>query len=95
MQGAPFPADFVLGVDLSEFFAEHSGFLTCDLPDGRRHRGAAHVIAVVNAPEMKYALYLLGRGFLRDKFVTGSPLFDDNLRFLQVVEDFAVQQLIA
>ena len=61
----------VLGVDLSEFFAEHSGFLTCDLPDGRRHRGPAHVIAVINAPEMKYALYLLGRGFLRDKFVTG------------------------
>ena len=25
----------------------------------------------INAPEMKYALFLLGRSFLRDKFVTG------------------------
>ena len=29
------------------------------------------MIAVINAPEMKYALCLLGRSFLRDKFVTG------------------------
>jgi glycosyltransferase involved in cell wall biosynthesis len=61
----------VLGIDLSSYFAEAPGFLAYDFPDGRRHRGAAHVIAVINAPEMKYVLWLLGRGFLRDKLVTG------------------------
>jgi glycosyltransferase involved in cell wall biosynthesis len=61
----------VLGVDLSSYFAEAPGLLTYDFPDGRGHRGAAHVIAVINAPEMKYVLWLLGRAFLRDKFVTG------------------------
>jgi glycosyltransferase involved in cell wall biosynthesis len=62
----------VLGIDLSEFFPGHpGGFLTCELPDGRAHRGPAHVITVINAPEMKYALCLLGRSFLRDKFLTG------------------------
>jgi hypothetical protein len=61
----------VLGVDLGEFFDGHPDALKSGLADGRRHRGAAHVIAVVNATEIKYALYLLGRDFLRDKFVTG------------------------
>jgi glycosyltransferase involved in cell wall biosynthesis len=62
----------VLGVDLSGNFPGHpGGSPRCDLPDGRGHRGAAHVIAVINGPEMKYALYLLGSKFLRDKFVTG------------------------
>jgi glycosyltransferase involved in cell wall biosynthesis len=62
----------VLGIDISEFFPEHpGGFLPCDLPEGRGHRGAAHVVAVINGPEMKYALCLLGRSFLADKFVTG------------------------
>ena len=62
----------VLGIDLSRFFPGHSdGSSRYDLPDGRGHRGAAHVITVINAPEMKYALCLLGRSFLRDKFVTG------------------------
>lgn len=71
----------VLGIDLSGFFPAHSGrfsdgqyagqWLSCDLPDGRGHRGAAHVITVINAPEIKYALYLLGRNFLREKYVTG------------------------
>jgi glycosyltransferase involved in cell wall biosynthesis len=61
----------VLGIDLTRFFPAHSSILTHDLPDGRRHRGPAHVITVINAPEMKYALCLLGRSFLRDKFVTG------------------------
>jgi glycosyltransferase involved in cell wall biosynthesis len=62
----------VLGIDLSRFFPAHWGSrLNFDLPDGRGHRGAAHVIAVINAPETNYALFLLGRSFLRDKFVTG------------------------
>jgi glycosyltransferase involved in cell wall biosynthesis len=61
----------VLGIDLTRFFPAHSSFLVCDLPDGRRHRGPAHVVTVINAPEMKYTLCLLGRSFLRDKFVTG------------------------
>jgi glycosyltransferase involved in cell wall biosynthesis len=61
----------VLGIDLTGFFPSHSNLLTCDLPDARRHRGPAHVITIINAPEMKYALWLLGRSFLRDKFVTG------------------------
>jgi hypothetical protein len=30
-----------------------------------------------------------------DRVVVLSPLLDDDLRFLQAVEDFAVQQLIA
>jgi hypothetical protein len=30
-----------------------------------------------------------------DRVVVLSPLLDDNLGFLQAVEDFAVQQLIA
>jgi len=48
-----------------------------------------------------------GREFLRrrrpivecrvrsDAVVVSAPLFDDDLRFLQAVEDFAVEQLIA
>jgi glycosyltransferase involved in cell wall biosynthesis len=69
----PFEGFSVLGIDLSRFFPGHpGGFLTCDLLDGRGYRGPAHVIIVINAPEMKYALCLLGRSFLRDKFVTGS-----------------------
>ena len=62
----------VLGIDVSRSFPGHpGGLLTCDLPEGRGHRGAAHVIIVVNAPELKYVLWLLGRSFLRDKFLTG------------------------
>jgi glycosyltransferase involved in cell wall biosynthesis len=62
----------VLGIDVSRFFPGHpGGFSTYDLPDGRGYRGPAHVIAVINAPEMQYALCLLGRSFLREKFVTG------------------------
>ena len=34
----------VLGIDVSRFFPAHSGYLlSCDLPDGRGYRGAAHV----------------------------------------------------
>jgi glycosyltransferase involved in cell wall biosynthesis len=62
----------VLGIDLSKFFPGHpASFLTFDLQEGLGHRGPAHVITVLNAPEMKYGLCLLGRSFLRDKFVTG------------------------
>ena len=62
----------VFGIDLSGYFPGHPGrFLRCELADARAHRGPAHVIAVINAPEMKYALSLLGRSFLREKFVTG------------------------
>jgi glycosyltransferase involved in cell wall biosynthesis len=63
----------VLGIDLTGYFPGHPGsVLQSDLPpDGAGHRGAAHVVAVINAPEMNYALCLLGRDFLRNKFVSG------------------------
>jgi glycosyltransferase involved in cell wall biosynthesis len=63
----------VLGIDLTGYFPGHpKSILQSDFPpDGSGHRGAAHVVAVINAPEMNYALCLLGRNFLRDKFVSG------------------------
>ncbi len=60
----------VLGIDLSHFFYE-LGVVAHDLPDGRSCRGPGHAIVVINAPFMAYALTLAGRGFLRDKWVTG------------------------
>jgi hypothetical protein len=62
---------FGLGIDISNFFFEHPGFVSFDLPNGRGHRGPAHVITVVNAPYMNYVLWLLGGSFLSGKFVTG------------------------
>ena len=62
----------VFGIDLSKFFPGHpASLLKFDLAEGLGYRGPAHVITVLNAPEMKYGLCLLGRSFLRDKFVTG------------------------
>ena len=60
----------VLGIDLSQFFYEPE-VVAHGLPDGRSCRGPGHAIVVVNAPFMAYALTLAGRGFLRDKWVTG------------------------
>ena len=60
----------VLGIDLSRYFYEEAGVVDFALADGRRVGGPGHVIAVINAPYLPYALGLLGRGFLRDKHVT-------------------------
>lgn len=61
----------VLGIDVSPFFYDPGGMVAHDLPDGRSCRGPGHAVVVVNAPFMPYALTLAGRGFLRDKWVTG------------------------
>lgn len=61
----------VSGIDLSRYFYEQSGVVDLPLADGRQVTAPGHVIAVINAPYLPYALGLLGRGFLRDKHVTG------------------------
>jgi len=61
----------VLGIDLSRYFYEGARIIQHGLRDGRHFYGAAHVIVVINAPYMPYALSLLGRKFIRDKHVTG------------------------
>ncbi len=61
----------VLGIDLSHFFHEPAGVVAHGLPEGRSCRGPGHAVVVINAPFMAYALTLAGRGFLRDKWVTG------------------------
>lgn len=61
----------VYGIDLGRYFFEASGTVTHDLPDGRGVTGPAHVIININAPYLPYALWLLGRRFLRQKHVTG------------------------
>jgi glycosyltransferase involved in cell wall biosynthesis len=59
----------VLGIDLSGFFYEGER-VTHGLPDGRFHRGPGHAIVVINGPFMPYALTLVGRGFLEEKWIT-------------------------
>ena len=61
----------VLGVDMAPYFYERAGVVPCALPEGQSHRGPAHVIAVINAPYLPYALSLLGASFLKDKYITG------------------------
>ena len=61
----------VYGVDLSHRFFEKAGSIAHAIPDGRGISGPAHVIVNINAPYMPYALWLLGRKFLRGKHVTG------------------------
>lgn len=61
----------VYGIDLSPFFYEGAGLISHGLPNGRDISRLAHVIIVINAPYLPYALALLGRKFLRDKYVTG------------------------
>ena len=61
----------VLGIDLTRNFYEGARIVQHGLCDGRRFHGAAHVIVVINAPYMPYALALLGGEFIRDKHVTG------------------------
>ena len=61
----------VLGIDLTRNFYEGARVVQHNLRDGRHCYGAAHVIVVINAPYMPYALTLLGGEFIRDKHVTG------------------------
>ena len=61
----------VSGIDLSRYFYEQADVVGFALGDGRSVSGPAHVIAVINAPYMPYALALLGRSFLEHKHVTG------------------------
>ncbi len=61
----------VHGVDLSHYFHEKAGTIVNRLPDGKRLQGPAHVIMTINAPYLPYAMYLLGRTFLKEKYITG------------------------
>lgn len=61
----------VLGIDLSRYFYETAGNVAHGLEDGRGLRGPGHVIVNINAPYLPYVLWLLGRGFLAGKHVTG------------------------
>ena len=61
----------VLGVDLSQHFFESAGAVDFAFVDGRTHRGPARVLVNINAPYMNYVFKLLGRRFLKDKYVTG------------------------
>ncbi len=61
----------VFGIDLSGYFFEVAHTVEHGLPDGRTVRGPAHLIVNINAPYMPYVLWLLGRRFLRDKYITG------------------------
>jgi glycosyltransferase involved in cell wall biosynthesis len=58
-------------VDLSRYFYEGRGQIDHGFPDASRSQGPGHVVIVINAPYMPYALFLLGRGFLRDRHVSG------------------------
>src|SRR5262245_10402491 len=55
----------VLGIDLTRYFYESAGIIRHGLSDGRHCDGAAHVIVVINAPYMPYALMLLGKTLVR------------------------------
>ncbi|NOX73037.1 MAG: glycosyltransferase [Alphaproteobacteria bacterium] len=61
----------VYGIDISRFFYEVADTIQYDLPNGKTVTGPAHVIICVNAPYLPYALFLLGRSFLKEKYVTG------------------------
>lgn len=61
----------VCGIDLGSYFYEQKGVVDFKLPAGHRMSGPAHVIAVINAPYVSYAFALLGRSFLKQKYVTG------------------------
>jgi len=61
----------VFGVDLGRHFFEGGGAIDHGIAAGGRLVGPAHVIININAPYLPYALWLLGRRFLRDKHLTG------------------------
>ncbi len=61
----------VYGVDLSRYFFETSDVVSFTFADGRAYRGPAHVLININAPYLSYVFQLLGRGFWREKHVTG------------------------
>jgi glycosyltransferase involved in cell wall biosynthesis len=61
----------VFGVDLSRYFFETADVVRFPFRDGRGHRGPARVLININAPYMKYVFHLLGRNFLREKWITG------------------------
>jgi len=61
----------VLGIDLTRYFYEGVRIIQHDLSDGRHCDGPAHVIVVINAPYMPYALMLLGKKLVRHKHITG------------------------
>lgn len=61
----------VLGVDVGSYFYETTNLVEAPFVDGRKHRGQANVLINVNAPYMPYVLQILGRRFLKQKFVVG------------------------
>lgn len=61
----------VYGIDLSRYFYELSNTVSHNIPDGKRVFGSAHTIININAPYLPYVLFLLGRSFLKEKYVTG------------------------
>ncbi len=61
----------VYGIDLSGWFHEQTQMISWPWPDGRTVMGPSHVTVVVNGPYMPYALRLLGRRFLKSKYITG------------------------
>ncbi|MCW5713341.1 MAG: glycosyltransferase [Bauldia sp.] len=60
----------VLGIDIGPFFYDSDATIAHGLPDGRTHTGPGHAIVVVNGPYLAYALTLVGKRVLRDKWVT-------------------------
>ncbi|MCC6736615.1 MAG: glycosyltransferase [Bauldia sp.] len=60
----------VLGIDIGRYFYDSDATVEHGLPDGRAHEGPGHAIVVVNGPYLPYALTLLGRRVLREKWVT-------------------------
>jgi glycosyltransferase involved in cell wall biosynthesis len=60
----------VLGIDVGGYFYDSDKAVAHGLPDGRAHTGPGHAIVVVNGPYLPYALTLVGRRVLRDKWVT-------------------------
>lgn len=60
----------VYGIDLSRNFFETASRVRFEYRDGRHVLGPAHVLVNINAPYMKYAFHLLGRSFLREKYIT-------------------------
>ncbi len=61
----------VYGIDLSRYFYEMADTIAHQLPDGKSINGPAHVIIKINAPYLPYVLFLLGRSFLKEKYITG------------------------
>ena len=60
----------VYGLDLSRFFGTADA-IPHGIPNGYNDRSAGHLVIVINAPYMRYACWLLGREFLKNKYITG------------------------